>query len=619
MKCPTCGTRLSKEATFCHTCYTPIGAAATTGAPPPVSAAAPAAASPPPAALSAPVAVINPRRRAARRPRGVPLALAGSLAVALILVALGLTRPWARRDASGGTGTGTIPAIPLLSGDGSGGRWSLGGGSGATSVTSAQTPGCREGPCPGTMTVRFGDGRQTTVDDISRIAEIGQVDLGHYLAVAGFCELNCVVRVYGIDTTARAVTTVLDRAHPNPSAPGNPSYFPIPQGACGFTLTYRGATYTVRAVPDKKSPYFASWFLYGGDTACPSRGQYAKTEVAQAAAAATAIAIRNTPTVNGMAPTCLAQAGPGHLLIGDSASYVVWLANLTGRPVTLYGQTVAVGGIAPIAGKGGTGFGGDGGPATKAALYIQGCSLAVDKATNLYIADTNNYRVREVDARTGTIRTVAGGANPYLRAEGMNPLSIALSRGTLLVDDFNHARILAVDPRSGAMTTRATVPPLPRAVAADSADNLFVSANNRILKIDASTGAATTVAGNGTVSQGYTSAAVPATDGPIDAGSIAIDHAGNLLLSDDYLGVIRKVDLGAGTIATVAGVARQGSQGGFGGDGGPATRALLNHPDGLLVDSAGDLFIADTGNHRVRLVSARTGRITTVVGPTGGR
>jgi len=614
MKCPACGTRLSKGATFCHTCYTPIGAPA---APPPVSAAAPAAASPPPAALSAPVTTIAPRLpRTAHRSRTVCLVVAGGLAVALILVALLLTRPW-----EGGAATaraGNVAPLPILSGDGSGGQWRLGGTNGVPSVTSAQTTGCMEGPCPGTMTVRFSDGSHTTVDDVSEIAEIGQVDLGHYLAVAGFCELNCVVRVYGIDTAARAVTTVLDRAHPNPGARGNPWYFPMPQGACGFTLTYRGATYTVRTVSDKGSSS-ASWLLYGGDRACPSRGRYARAEAAREAAEITATAIRNTPTVNGMGPTCLALAGPGRLLIGDSASYVVWLANLTDRAVTLYGRTIAAGGIAPVAGKGGAGFGGDGGPATGATLYIQGCSLAVDKATNLYIADTDNYRVREVDARTGTIRTVAGGANPYLSSAGMYPLSIAMGGGALLVDDVNHDRILTVDPRSGTATTRATVPPLSRAIAVDSADDLFVSANNRILKIDASTSAATTVAGNGTVSQGYTSAAVPATDGPIDAGSIAIDHAGNLLLSDDYLGVIRKVDLGAGTITTVAGGARQGSQGGFGGDGGPATRALLNHPDGLLVDSAGDLFIADTGNHRVRLVSARTGRITTVVGPTGGR
>jgi len=610
MKCPACGTRLSKGATFCHTCYTPIGAPA---APPPVSAAAPAAASPPPAALSAPVTTIAPRLpRTAHRSRTVRLVVAGGVAVALILVALLLTRPW-----EGGAATaraGNVAALPILSGDSSGGQWRLGGTNGVPSVTSAQTTGCMEGPCPGTMTVRFSDGSHTTVDDVSEIAEIGQVDLGHYLAVAGFCELNCVVRVYGIDTAARAVTTVLDRAHPNPGARGNPWYFPMPQGACGFTLTYRGATYTVRTVSDKGSSS-ASWLLYGGDRACPSRGRYARAEAAREAAEITATAIRNTPTVNGMGPTCLALAGPGRLLIGDSASYVVWLANLTDRAVTLYGRTIAAGGIAPVAGKGGAGFGGDGGPATGATLYIQGCSLAVDKASNLYIADTGNYRVREVDARTGTIRTLAGGADPR-SAAWIQPLSIALNSGTLLVDDFDHSRILAVDPRSGAMTTRATVPSYSRAVAADSAGNLFVSANNRILKIDAGTGSTTTVAGNGTQSQGYTSAAVPATDGPIDAGSIAIDHAGNLLLSDGYLGVIRKVDLSAGTIATVAGVAREGSQGGFSGDG-LATNALLSSPSGLAIDGAGDLLIADTGNHRVRLVSARTGQITTVVGPTG--
>jgi len=615
MKCPACGTRLSKGAAFCHTCYAPIGV---TGAPPPASSAASTAASPPPAALSAPVTVIARRPpRAAHRSRTVRLVVAGGLAVALILVALLLTRSW-----DGGAATardGKAAPLPILLGDGSGGQWRLGGTNGSSSVTSAQVPGCREGPCPGTMTVRFSDGSHTTVDDVSEIAEIGQIDPTHYLAVAGFCYLNCVVRVYGIDTAARSVTTVLDRAHPNPNATGNLSDFPMPQGACGFTLTYRGATYTVRTVPDKASAYFASWLLYSGNKTCPLRSQYARSsEATRVAVAAVVARPQDTPTVNGMAPTCLALAGPGHLLIGDSAHYVVWLANLTNSPVTLYGQTVAAGGIAPIAGKGGMGFSGDGGPATKATLFIQGGDLAVDKANNLFIADTDNYRIREVDARTGTIKTLAGGPNPYLHATGLNPLSIAIDGGALLVDDFNHARILKVDPHSGAMTTRATVPPLPRAVAVDSGGDLFVSVGARILKVDAGTGGATTVAGNGTESQGYMSSTVPATAGPVDAGRIVIDHAGNLLLSDDYLGVIRKVDLGAGTITTVAGVARQGSQGGFGGDGGPATGAILNHPDGLLVDSAGDLFIADTGNHRVRLVNAHTGRIATVIGPNGG-
>jgi len=614
MKCPACGTRLSKGATFCHTCYAPIGV---TGAPPPASSAVSTAASPPPVALSAPVTTIAPRSpRAAHRSRTVRLVVAGGLAVALILVALLFTRPW-----EGGAATaraGNVAALPILSGDGSGGQWRLGTTNGVPSVTSAQVPGCREGPCPGTMTVRFSDGSHTTVDDVSEIAEIGQVDPAHYLAVAGFCYLNCVVRVYGIDTAARSVTTVLDRAQSD--ATGNPSYFPMPQGACGFTLTYRGATYTVRTVPDKASAYSANWLLYSGDKTCPLRSQYARSsEATRVAVAAVVARPQDTPTVKGMAPTCLALAGAGHLLIGDDAHYVVWLANLTDSPVTLYGQTVAAGGIAPIAGKGGMGFGGDGGPATKATLFIQGGDLAVDKANNLFIADTNNYRIREVDARTGTIKTLAGGPNPYLHATGLNPLSIAIDGGgALLVDDFNHARILKVDPHSGAMTTRATVPPLPRAVAVDSGGDLFVSVGARILKVAAGTGGATTVAGNGTESQGYMSSTVPATAGPVDAGRIVIDHAGHLLLADDYSNVIRTVDLRAGTIATVAGVVWQGAQGRYGGDGGPATEAFLNKPGGLALDSTGNLFIADTGNRRVRLVSAHTGRITTVVGSNGG-
>ncbi len=292
MKCPACGTRLSKGAPFCPTCYTPLGVS---GAPPSASATASTTASPPPAALSAPVTVMAPRpRRAGRRPRGAPLAMAGGLVVALLVVALLLTRPWEGLIAPGGTGTGTVSAIPLLSGDGSGGRWRLGGGSGATSVSSAQTPGCMEGPCPGTMTVRFSDGSQTTVDDVSEIAQISQVDPAHYLAVAGFCYLNCTVRVYAIDTAAHSVATVLDRAQGNGTS--NTSYFPMPQGACGLALTYRGATYTVRALPDKASQSSASWLLYPGDKTCPSRGHAAGSSGAAIGPVAASPSPQNTAT-----------------------------------------------------------------------------------------------------------------------------------------------------------------------------------------------------------------------------------------------------------------------------------------------------------------------------------
>jgi len=142
MKCPACGTRLSKGAPFCPTCYAPI---VTTAAP---SATSTTAASPGPAAPSIPVSVpIRRSRRAGRGPRLRASIVGGALALilaVLIVVVLLLTRPW-----DGGAATaraGTVSPVPLLSGDNSGGQWRLGSANGSVSVTSAQTPGCQEGP-----------------------------------------------------------------------------------------------------------------------------------------------------------------------------------------------------------------------------------------------------------------------------------------------------------------------------------------------------------------------------------------------------------------------------------------------------------------------------------------
>ncbi len=297
MKCPSCGARLSKGATFCHICYTVVGAPP---APPTASSAASTAASPPSVARPVPVTAIAPRPpRAAHRPRTARPAVAGGLAAALILVALLLTRPWQSGAAPGGAGA--IPAIPPVQGDGGVGRWQLGD----ARVSVAQTPGCDEGPCPGTMAVRFSDGSTSSVDDEATISEIGQVDPTHYLAAAGFCYMNCILRVYAIDTAVRSVTTILNRAQPD--ATGKPSYSPMPQGTCGFTLTYRGATYTARAgVPDKKSSYYVTWLLYSGDKTCPSQSHNAGSS----GAAGGASVVPPSPQSTAMAQATQSVAAP---------------------------------------------------------------------------------------------------------------------------------------------------------------------------------------------------------------------------------------------------------------------------------------------------------------------
>ena len=159
---------------------------------------------------------------------------------------------------------------------------------------------------------------------------------------------------------------------------------------------------------------------------------------------------------------------------------------------------------------------------------------------------------------------------------------------------------------------------LPSGVAVDGAGNLFIadSHHNRVREVfaaGANAGKITTVAGDG--SAGYDGTATVATATSLNQpGGVAVDGAGNLYIADTNNNVIRKVNLTTGSIATVAG---NGSPG-YTGDGSAATAATLNSPEGVTVDTAGDLYIADTNNNAVREVVAATGNIATIAGdPTG--
>jgi hypothetical protein len=151
----------------------------------------------------------------------------------------------------------------------------------------------------------------------------------------------------------------------------------------------------------------------------------------------------------------------------------------------------------------------------------------------------------------------------------------------------------------------------PVCIAFDSAANLFIADfnNNRICEVNCVTGAVTTVAGDGTA--GYSGDNGPATAAELSYPTgIALDSAGDLFIADTGDGRIRKVNLTTGVITTVAGDGTSG----YGGDNGAATAAELNTPTGVALDSAGDLFIADVYNNVVREVNHATGLITTVAG-----
>ena len=290
--------------------------------------------------------------------------------------------------------------------------------------------------------------------------------------------------------------------------------------------------------------------------------------------------------------------------------------------------------ITTVAGTGAGGFSGDGGLATGAQLSFPS-GVAVDPAGSLFIADRGNNRIRTVDT-AGTITTVAGSGTDTFSGDGglatsaqlSYPSGVAVDRaGNLFIADAWNDRIRAVDT-TGMITTvagtgaagfsgddgSATNAQLyvafvyPIGVAMDPAGNLFIAdvANNRVRTVDTA-GTITTVAGSGAF--GFSGDGGPATTAQLFYPSgVAVDPAGNLFVADVENHRIRKVDA-AGTITTVAGT----GTGGFGGDNGQAASAQLRYPSGVAVDPAGDLFVGDTGNNRIRMVDA-AGTVTTVAG-----
>jgi sugar lactone lactonase YvrE len=292
-----------------------------------------------------------------------------------------------------------------------------------------------------------------------------------------------------------------------------------------------------------------------------------------------------------------------------------------------------------VAGGIDTGFSGDGGPATSARLNNPN-GIAMDSAGNLFIADTTNNRIRKISS-SGIITTVAGNGTSGYSGDGGQATSAQLdsphavavdSFGNLFIADSDNHRIRKVDS-SGFITTAAGIgsgwnsakysgdggPAIlaklwqPEGIAVDSAGNLFISdsSNNRIRKVDSS-GIITTVAGNGTTE--FSGDGGPATEARImNPRDIAVDSAGNFFFADSLNSRIRKVS-SLGIITTVAGSGPSGfSSGGYSGDNGPATSALLKWPTGVALDSEGNLCIADTNNNRIRKVSSAE-IITTIAG-----
>jgi uncharacterized protein (TIGR03437 family) len=292
--------------------------------------------------------------------------------------------------------------------------------------------------------------------------------------------------------------------------------------------------------------------------------------------------------------------------------------------------------ITTVAGNGLAGFGGDGGSATAAQLH-QPLGLTVDSSGNLYIADNLNSRVRKVSA-SGTITTVAGNGmccqapsdgTPATQAELGYPVSVAVdASGTLYFADAKVRRVSS----TGILTTiggQGTAPPGTDGAAVnvslaipsvglvfDGRGNLFIAVwgEGRIRTISP-TGTITTAVGNGT--RNYSGDGGPASVAQMgQPGGLLFDAAGNLYVADLGNPVVRKISP-AGIVSVVAGNGTSG----FSGDGGPATSAQLalsGFSFSMAMDGAGNLYLADSVNRRIRKV-ASNGIITTIAGGgTGG-
>jgi trimeric autotransporter adhesin len=222
-----------------------------------------------------------------------------------------------------------------------------------------------------------------------------------------------------------------------------------------------------------------------------------------------------------------------------------------------------------VAGDGTVVYKGDGGLATSAGL-LNPYGVTVDASGNIYIADTGNNRIRLVTSSTGIVTTVAGdGSYGYKGDRGP-----ATSAGLYY----------------------------PYGVTVDASGNIYIAdtGNNRIRMVTKSTGIVTTVAGDG--SYGYKGDGGPATSASLyNFYGVTVDASGNIYIADTSNYRIRLVTKSTGIITTVAGDGTYGNER----DGGPATSAGLRNPRGVSVDASGNIYIADSNDNRIRLVSPK--------------
>ena len=302
------------------------------------------------------------------------------------------------------------------------------------------------------------------------------------------------------------------------------------------------------------------------------------------------------------------------------------LADFDDSPTKAYTQTPDLSGtVRYVVGKrvGATRFGGDGETANHARLNFPS-GMAIDDQGTLYIADTWNHRIRRVDPLTGMIHTIAGTGQPKWTGDGgpahsaalNEPVALVMNRkGKLYIADQTNNRVRMIDTLTGIITTVAgtgeaeyngdQIPATeaglsgPSGLALDADGHLYIADtfNGRIRKIDVDTEKIETVLGDGEsfrYQPGY-------NDGALSVArpyGIAFDQQGCLLITDSDNHLLRKWDPARKTMSVIAGCGLAQ----FSGDEAPAQESGLNFPFGVAVDGKGNIAIADTFNHRIRMI-----------------
>lgn len=318
---------------------------------------------------------------------------------------------------------------------------------------------------------------------------------------------------------------------------------------------------------------------------------------------------------------------------GYSVLYVAEQGNNCIRKIVLANNVITT-----IAGNGTAGFSGDGGQAV-AAMLNNPSGLALDASNNLYIADKGNQRIRAIAAATGVISTIAGDGTagfagdgaPAINAKLNNPTGIAIDgSGNIYIADRSNNRVRKIAGNGniatvagngtstysgdgGAATAAGIRNPNNIVLDASAPSAFFISDfNSRIRKVDIASGNISTYAGTGI--RGFAGDGGPSLNAVLSfnatggiANTLSLDAGGNLFFAD-ATNRIRKINVANTEISTLAG------NNNYSGDGAAAINAQIKNPGGVAIDNAGNIFIADFGNHRVRKITKATGNIETYAG-----